>query len=140
MEDSVFNVLQGHKLCIPCSKVELSMEFLNEWWGRNEDITVSEIAARAAVMFVVALVLIRLSGMRPFGKENVYDTIVAFLIGGILSRGVVGATPFFSTIAAAITLILLHKIIVKLSILSKSWERFVKGQTVVLYRNGKFFF
>jgi uncharacterized membrane protein YcaP (DUF421 family) len=47
------------------------MEFLNEWWGINENITPLEIAARSAVMFIIALLLIRMAGMRPFGKGKV---------------------------------------------------------------------
>src|SRR2546421_5320305 len=88
---------------------ELTMRFLNDWWGINENISPLEISARAIVMFLIALVLIRLSGMRPFAKEQSFDTIITFLVGGILVRGVVGATPFFSTIAAAIVILLLHR-------------------------------
>ncbi len=72
------------------------MKFMNEWWGVNENISPLEIAARSAVMFLIALLLMRMAGMRPFGKGEPFDNIITFLIGGILSRGVVGATPFFS--------------------------------------------
>lgn len=71
------------------------MQFLNQWWGIQENISPIEIAERSAVMFIIALILIRISGMRPFGKGNGVDTIITFLIGAILSRGIVGATPFF---------------------------------------------
>jgi hypothetical protein len=43
-------------------------------------------------------VLCTLSGMRPFGKGNAFDNIIIILLG-CLSRGVVGATPFFSAVA-----------------------------------------
>jgi len=114
------------------------MEFLNQWWGINENIAPLEIAARAAVMFLIALLLIRLSGMRPFGKGNGVDTIISFLIGSILSRGVVGATPFFSTVAAAAVILLVHNMMVKLSLYNRWMERSVKGRTYLLYENGNF--
>lgn len=114
------------------------MRFLNDWWGINENITPLEAAARAAVMFIVALILIRLAGMRPFGKGESFDQIITFLMGAILSRGVVGATPFFSTIASAIVIILIHKILSKLSIYSKSMGKLFKGNNYVLYRDGEF--
>jgi uncharacterized membrane protein YcaP (DUF421 family) len=114
------------------------MRFLNDWWGINENITPLEVAARSAVMFIVALALIRMAGMRPFGKGESFDKIITFLIGAILSRGVVGATPFFSTIASVIVIILIHKLFSKLSIYSKFFGKLTKGNSYVLYKDGAF--
>lgn len=114
------------------------MKFLNEWWGINENISPLEIAARSAAMFVVALLLMRMAGMRPFGKGEPFDNIISFLIGGILSRGVVGATPFFSTVASMVAIIIIHKILAKLSIYSKWFGAKVKGEKVLLFSNGAF--
>jgi uncharacterized membrane protein YcaP (DUF421 family) len=114
------------------------MEFMNAWWGINENITPLEIAARSAVMFVVALLLIRLSGMRPFGKGENFDKIITFLIGAILSRGVVGATPFFSTIISMIVILLIHRILSAASLYSKWFGEKVKGKHIILYMNGGF--
>ena len=91
----------------------MELDFLNKYWGLNEDITPLEILARATVMFLVAFVVIRLAGMRPFRKNNPFDLVIAFLIGGILSRGVVGATPFFSALIGGIGLIMLQKLVLK---------------------------
>jgi uncharacterized membrane protein YcaP (DUF421 family) len=115
------------------------MKFLNEWWGINENISPLEIAARSAVMFLVALLLMRMAGMRPFGKGEPFDDIIKFLIGGILSRGVVGATPFVATVMSMVTIILIHKLFAKLSVYSKWFGAKVKGERVLLYRDGSFF-
>jgi uncharacterized membrane protein YcaP (DUF421 family) len=114
------------------------MKFLNEWWGINENITPLEIAARSAVMFIIALLLIRMAGMRPFGKGESFDKVISFLIGAILSRGVVGATPFFSTVASMVVIILIHKIFSKLSLYNKWFGKKLKGKCVLLYKDGKF--
>lgn len=114
------------------------MKFLNDWWGINENISPMEIAARAAVMFLIALLLMRIGGMRPFGKGEPFDNIITFLIGGILSRGVVGATPFFSTVAAMIVILLIHKVLAKVSIYNKWIGAKVKGERVLLYKDGNF--
>jgi uncharacterized membrane protein YcaP (DUF421 family) len=114
------------------------MKFLNEWWGINENINPLEIAARSAVMFVFALLLMRMAGMRPFGKGEPFDNIITFLIGGILSRGVVGATPFFSTVFSMAVIIIIHKIFAKLSIYSKWFGAKVKGEKILLFRDGVF--
>jgi uncharacterized membrane protein YcaP (DUF421 family) len=114
------------------------MKFLNEWWGINENIAPLEIAARSAVMFIIALLLIRMAGMRPFGKGEGLDKIITFLIGAILSRGVVGATPFFSTVVSMIVIIIIHKALAKLSIYSQWFGEQVKGTPILLYREGRF--
>jgi uncharacterized membrane protein YcaP (DUF421 family) len=114
------------------------MDRLTEIWGIKENIGLLELAARAAVMFVVSLVLLRLSGMRPFGRDNTFDTIITFLIGGILSRGVVGATPFLSCIAGAVAILLANKALAKLSCTSPFFEQLVKGGRSVLYCDGSF--
>ena len=114
------------------------MKFMNEWWGINQNISPVEIAARSAVMFIVALLLMRITGMRPFGKGEPFDQIIAFLIGGILSRGVVGATPFISTIISMVVIVFIHKVLAKLSIYNKTFGATVKGKKVLLYRNGVF--
>jgi uncharacterized membrane protein YcaP (DUF421 family) len=54
--------------------------------GINENISPLEIGAHSAVMFIVALLLMPMAGMRPFGKGEPFDNIITFLIGGILSR------------------------------------------------------
>jgi uncharacterized membrane protein YcaP (DUF421 family) len=114
------------------------MEFLNHYWGIKENISPLELAARAIVMFIVSLLLLRLSGMRPFGRENTFDTVITFLIGGILSRGVVGATPFISCIAGAIAILLANKALAKLSQANGFFERLIKGGHKALYREGQF--
>jgi uncharacterized membrane protein YcaP (DUF421 family) len=114
------------------------MEFLNDWWGINENISPVEITLRAVVMFILTFFVIRFTGMRSFRKNNPLDLVIAFLIGGILSRGVVGATPFFSTLTAAIALIILQKILFKLSFISNWFETTLKGERFLIYQDGKF--
>jgi uncharacterized membrane protein YcaP (DUF421 family) len=114
----------------------MGMESLNEWWGIKDDISILEISARAAAAFFIALILVRFLSMRPFGKGNAYDVIVTFLIGGILSRGVVGATPFFSSVAGAITIMLIHKLIGRITFFSRPLDKVINGEKIVLYKNG----
>jgi uncharacterized membrane protein YcaP (DUF421 family) len=115
-----------------------NMEIYSEWWGVNENITPGELAARAVVMFVIALILMRVAGMRPFGKGDAFDNIITFLIGGILSRGIIGATPFISCVAGGIAIIVLHKILSKLGVYNSKLERLTKGKSIQLFKAGEF--
>jgi uncharacterized membrane protein YcaP (DUF421 family) len=111
---------------------------LTEIWGNKESIGPLEIAARSAVMFVYMIILLRLTGMRTFGKGDVFDDILTILFGAVLARGIVGATPFVSAMASGAALVGLHFAFSKLTFFSKRFGRLVKGQFVVLYKNGRF--
>lgn len=114
------------------------MEFLTELWGVYDDIPPLDLAARALVMFVIALAMLRLSGMRPFGKGNAFDNVIIILLGGILSRGVVGATPFVSAVAGGIAIMLAHRLFAWAAFRSHAFGKIAKGHETLLYRDGVF--
>ena len=68
---------------------------ITEIFGSGEDLSPMQMAARAFVMFFIALLLIRLAGMRVFGIRTAFDNILVIMLGAILSRGVAGSSPFF---------------------------------------------
>lgn len=111
---------------------------LTEIWGAKDNIGLAETAARAAVMFFLMIIMIRLSGMRSFGKGDVFDNILTILLGAVLSRGIVGATPFLSAVAGGATILVVHNFLSNLSFY-KSWiGKLVKGKWMLLYSNGQF--
>ncbi len=109
-----------------------------EIWGKNDDIGVPEIAIRSAVMFILMIIMIRLSGMRPFGKGDVFDNILTILLGTVLARGIVGATPFLSALAGGVTIVIIHLLLSNLSFYHRWIGRVVKGKCIPLFRNGEF--
>ena len=115
------------------------MEMLTEWWGVREDITPLELALRALAMFAILLLLVRVTGMRPFGKGSAIDGIIVILLGSILSKGVVGSTPFWSTVAGGIALMAAHKLFAWAAFKRRTVGKVVKGREVILFRDGKFY-
>ncbi len=110
---------------------------INEIFGSGEDLSPLQMAARAIVMFFIALLLIRLAGMRVFGIKTAFDNILVIMLGAILSRGVLGASPFFSTVAAAAAMIVVHKILAWLAMKHAWVGMIVKGYRRSLYHNGE---
>jgi len=116
----------------------MGADFLTEFWGVNERISVLEIVERSVAMFLITFIIVRITGMRPFRKNSPFDMVMAFLIGGVLSRGVVGATPFIPTLASGIALIAFQKLFYKLSLYSKWFEKITKGKRYLIYKDGRF--
>lgn len=107
-------------------------------FGQPDDLNALQMCIRAFVVFFIALTLIRISGRRSFGLKAPLDNIIAILLGAILSRIVVGASPFAETILACLIITLLHRIFAFLTIRHKCVENFMKGEKILLYKEGYF--
>lgn len=111
---------------------------LTQIWGNKEEIGLLECGARAAVMFVIMVVMLRIAGMRTFGKGDVFDNILTILFGAVLARGIVGATPFLSAVTGGVVILAIHKLLARLSFYNRQVGRKVKGKSMLLYTNGMF--
>lgn len=110
---------------------------LYEIFGEGKDLNVLQMCSRAFVVFFIALLLIRLSGRRTFGKRSAFDNTLAIILGAILSRAVVGASPFVPTVCCCLLLVLLHRLLAWLSIKNETISRLLKGDNIPLYKDGK---
>jgi len=99
------------------------------WW---------QMAIRAAVVFVAALIIIRLGNRRTFGKNSAFDIVLGIIYGSILSRAITGNSPFWPTLAAALALVLLHRLVALVSFYSNfGFGDFAKGKRSKLADDGK---
>lgn len=106
-------------------------------FGQGAELTPWQMAARAAVVFVIALVLVRVSGRRSFGQHSPFDACTTVLVGAILSRAVVGATPFWSTVCAATAIVLMHRAMGLASVRWPGFEALISGHEISLVSEGK---
>jgi uncharacterized membrane protein YcaP (DUF421 family) len=106
-------------------------------WGTGDQLDPLQMAVRAIAMFFLLLLLVRLAGVRLFGKKSSFDNVVVILLGAVAARGVVGASPFGSTLAASATLVALHRVVAWLVVKYEVVRRLVEGERVCLYRDGQ---
>lgn len=92
--------------------------------------------ARTSVVFLVAVVLVRLADRRFLSHHAGFDMIVAVVLGSVLSRAINGDARFFPTLAASTLLVVLHHFLASLTFRSHLFSQLVKGQPRVLVRNG----
>jgi uncharacterized membrane protein YcaP (DUF421 family) len=109
---------------------------LTEIFGHGEQLLPYQMAARAVVIFFLTLVLIRIAGMRTFGEKSAFDNVVVIMLGAVMARGIVGASPLWSTVAGGAALVLVHKLLGWLAMRSSITGKIVKGVRLCLYRDG----
>lgn len=99
------------------------------WW---------QMSARAIGVFFAALLIIRIGSHRIFGKNTAFDIILGIIYGSVLSRAITGNAPFWPTLAAALTLVLLHKGLAVVAYHTNfGFGNFIKGRPQVLVKDGK---
>ena len=113
---------------------------MSDWtatlFGSGADLNALQMVDRGIAVFVLTLAMIRLSGRRSFGQRRPFDACVTVLLGSVLSRAVVGASPFWATVLACAALVALHRIVGMASFRSAWFERLVSGDKRELVRAG----
>lgn len=110
---------------------------MDSLFGSGENLSMIQMGSRALVMFVIALFLVRLGGIRILGRKSGVDFVIIIMLGAVLARGIVGASPFLSTVFAGFVMIIINKILAQVSARLPYLGNMVKGKPVVLYKNGK---
>lgn len=105
-------------------------------FGHGKDLNTLQVSARAAALFIVALALIRIAGMRAFGRKSSFDSVIVIMLGAVLSRPVIGASPAVPTIAGCVVFVVMHRCLALLTARFPAVERLVKGRSHVVFRDG----
>lgn len=110
---------------------------LQTLWGEGGSLGPVATAVRAVAMFFIVLAMVRVAGARSFGRKSSFDNVVVIMLGAIAARGVVGASPFASMVAACAAVVIVHRIVGRACV-SFSWlSKIVEGEPVALYRDGQ---
>ena len=95
---------------------------------------------RACAIYVLVMVLVRVSGKRAVGQFTPFDLVLLILIGNAVQNGINGGDNSLTGAAImATTLIALNYGVAFVTSRNRKVEKFVEGVPVVLARNGKIF-
>jgi len=114
------------------------METFIKLFGEGKDLDTLQICARGFVVFIADFVMIRIAGRRSFGLRRPLDNIMTILLGAILSRAVVGASPFVPVMLVCLLIGILHRLFGWLTASYPALARFIEGEKITLYSDGKF--
>jgi uncharacterized membrane protein YcaP (DUF421 family) len=114
------------------------METLTKLFGEGKDLNALQMSDRGVVMFVIALMLIRISGRRSFGVRSPLDNIITISLGAVMSRAIVGASDFVPVVVCCFVIVFLHRVVGWFIARSKPFARFIEGEKILLFENGRF--
>ncbi|HEX4343677.1 MAG TPA: YetF domain-containing protein [Verrucomicrobiae bacterium] len=101
-----------------------------------KSLTFFQIGLRAVIVFLAALIMVRLGSKRFLANKTAFDAILAFMLGSMLARAINGSVSFFPTLGGGFVLVALHRLIAFLARDSHWFGNLVKGHAEVLIRNG----
>ena len=99
--------------------------------------TMAQLSARAVLLLFFGLICVRLAGRRTFSQASPLDIIVYLIVGSNLSRVMVGGANVFPSLAATLTLVLVHRLLAYLSLHKSIVSGWVKSHPAVLVRDGQ---
>ena len=115
------------------------MDALNTLIGAGEeakDLGALQMAARAAIIYVVTLIIVRLGKKRFMGRATAFDVIVGIVLGSIASRAITGNAPMVPSMTAAAVTMALHWAFSALAVRWGGFGTAIKGRSRLLVKNG----
>jgi uncharacterized membrane protein YcaP (DUF421 family) len=97
------------------------------WW---------QMSIRAIIIFLYAWGLIRLFGIRAFGKQTALDIVIAIVIGSNFSRALTGNAQIIPTLAATTVLVLLFWLLEHFAARWSILAWLVKGRSIRVMSEG----
>src|SRR5690242_21201393 len=96
------------------------------------------IIVRTAIIYLVVLVGVRLSGKREVGQMTPFDLTLLLLISNAVQNAMTGSdTSLLGGVAAAATLLVLNYLIAEVSGGNRKFRKFIQGQPSLLVHDGK---
>ena len=103
----------------------------------SRDINVMQMALRAAIIYLVTVLMVRLGKKRFMGRATAFDVILGIMIGSIVSRAVTGNAPFLPALAATAVLLAMHSLFSWAALHWHGFGNLIKGHDQLLIRDGE---
>jgi uncharacterized membrane protein YcaP (DUF421 family) len=100
-------------------------------------LTTMQLAARAGLVYLAGLAIVRLGKSRLISRATPLDVILGFILGSLLSRGITGHAALSDTFLASACLVAIHWVTTALSCRWPPFDLWLKGNSATLIKDGK---
>jgi uncharacterized membrane protein YcaP (DUF421 family) len=119
---------------------DAAIRLLNQTFGGDvprEPLALYQVAARAALVYLVGLTVVRIGKSRGIGRLTSLDIILGFILGSLLSRGITGHASLSATAVGSVALVATHWLITFLACRSHRLGILIKGRSTLVVVDGK---
>jgi uncharacterized membrane protein YcaP (DUF421 family) len=102
-----------------------------------KELTFLQVSLRGIIVFIVTLVMVRISSKRSLTEKTAFDAALIIIIASVLARAINGSAPFFPTLGIGFVLVLLHRLLGVAAYYSHGFGILIKGKAAVLVENGR---
>ena len=120
---------------------EFTIAALTEWFGGDspeKPLSLAQMAARAGVVYMMGLLLVRIGKSRFHGRPSAIDMVLGFVLGSLLSRAITGSASVSGTFVAAAVLVSVHWVATAAACRSHRIGDLVKGHSKLVVQDGRF--
>jgi uncharacterized membrane protein YcaP (DUF421 family) len=116
------------------------LEWLDHVLGlslKSEELGFAHMAARAFVMYLALIVLVRAAKKRFLSNATPFDFILTVMVGAVAARAMTGGAPFFASLVGVMVLVAMHWLFAAMTRRSHGLGVLVKGEPTVLIQDGQ---
>src|SRR5437773_11235366 len=100
-----------------------------------KELTFLQVSLRGVIVFIVTLVMMRLSSKRSLAEKTAFDAVLIVIIASVLARAINGSAAFFPTLGAGFVLVILHRLLGAAAYYSHRFGILIKGKPAMLVQN-----
>jgi uncharacterized membrane protein YcaP (DUF421 family) len=94
-------------------------------------------AARAAAVYIIMLIVLRVSGKRAIGNFSAFDLLVALMLGEVVDEIIYGDVEFLQGLVPIAVVTLLQVGSSWLSYWDHGWDKVLEGVPTIVVRDGE---
>jgi uncharacterized membrane protein YcaP (DUF421 family) len=102
-----------------------------------KDLSLLQVSLRGVVIFLVTLIMVRLSSRRSLAEKTAFDAILLVVIASVLSRAINGSAGFFTSIGCSFVLVFLHRFFGWIACRSHAFGKLIKGCSAIIIEDGR---
>src|SRR5437667_12798554 len=97
-----------------------------------KELTFLQVSLRGVIVFIVTLVMVRLSSKRSLAEKTAFDAALIVIIASVLARAINGSAPCFPSLGIGFILLLLHRLLCLTASYSPDFGMCTKGKAALL--------
>src|SRR5437868_3249398 len=103
----------------------------------DDPLKVHQAMARAVLIYVAVLAIIRVGKSRSIGRITPIDVLLGFILGSLASRGITGHASLSGTCASSAALVATHWVLTRLACRWHWLGNLLKGRAHLIVENGE---